>query len=241
MKKVKKTNLVILLALFVIFGFGFDFNTLKVEAATAFEVSGGTQVKRLPRGTRMEVKAVDAVTTENVETGSVFSAVLINNIRLERQMVLPEGSLVRGSVQEIKPAKRLSRSAVLYLDFDHIVTPSGRQLPIHAALCSNFKLTKDGGITTGGGLGYALGQTWDKSVGIVTNATKWGISAGSELFTGGQYILTPIAAVGGLVGGAGYLMIDSVADFIRKGDEIIINQGQQFDILLLEPLDVPVY
>lgn len=236
----KKISLVLLVAMLCTFAVHFVSPTQDAKA-DSFQVYGGTQVKRLPRGTRMELKAAEPVTTADAKVGTTFSAVLTNNLKLEKQMVLPAGTLVRGNVQMVKRAGRLSRSGELYLNFDHVVTPSGRQLPIKAGICSNFKLTKEGAITTGGGYGYAVGQTWNKSVDIVKSATNWGLNSGSEIFTGAEYILTPIGAVGGVIAGTGYFIIDSVADIFKKGDDIIINQGQPFDILLLEPLDVPVY
>jgi len=238
--KMKKLSVALMVAIFTIFTIHLTTES-QTAKADSFQVYGGTQVKRLPRGTRMELKAAESVTTAEALRGHTFSAVLTNNLKLEKQLVLPAGTLVRGNIQEVKKAGRLSRSGVLYLNFDHVVTPSGRQLPIKAGLCSNFKLTKEGAITTGGNYGYALKQTWDKSTDIVKDTTQWGLNAGSELFTGGQYVLTPIAAVGGTVAAGGYLIVDSIADLFRKGDEVIINYGQPFDILLLEPLDVPVY
>lgn len=208
--------------------------------ANDYQIEGGTGTKRLQTGTKIPLQMAEPVTTKNLETGDMFSASVVQDVILDHSVVLPVGTLVRGNVKAINKAKRLSKAANLYLSFDHIVTPQGRQLPINAALSSNFKLTLDGGITTGGNYGTALAHNWEETRNIVKNSTNWGIEKGDKAFTGGKYILTPLAAIGGTLVGGGYLVVDSVVDLFRKGDEVIINQGQVFGIMLLSPLDVPM-
>ncbi|GBF23319.1 hypothetical protein tpqmel_0723 [Candidatus Gastranaerophilus sp. (ex Termes propinquus)] len=189
----------------------------------------------------MELKVLEPATTMTTNVGDSFSATLTNNLLVEKQMVLPQGTLVRGDIQYVRHAQRLSRTGLLTLNFDHVVTPSGRQLPIKAAPCSNLKINKDGQVTTGGNYGYAMGKTLNRSGEIVKNATLWGVDSGRELFVGGEYLLAPIGAIGGVLGGGGYLLAGSVINLIKKGDDVVINQGDQFDVLLLDALDVPVY
>ncbi len=81
----------------------------------------------------------------------------------------------------------------------------------------------------------------DKSGEIIKKSTNWGLKSGEELFTGGKYLVTPIAAVGGTIAGVGYLVGDSVMDLFRKGKNVIILKGQRFEILLLESIDVPLF
>lgn len=210
------------------------------NAYSDYIIEGGTQTKRLQAGTKIPLKMAEPVTTKDFVAGDMFSATIIDDIILDGTVVLPACTMVRGNVKNIIKAKRLSKAANLYLTFDHIVTPQGRQLPINAALSSNFKLTMDGAITSGGNYGHAVAQNWDKTVDIVKKSTEWGIDSGDKLFNGGKYILTPLAATGGVLAGGGYFVVDSVVDLFRKGDEVIINQGQVFGIMLLSPLDVPI-
>jgi len=214
--------------------------TLTLSAwAYDYQMTGGTGTKRLVVGTKIPLKMAEPVTTKDFETGDMFSATVAQDVVLDHSIVLPVGTLVRGNVKEITKSKRLSKAGVLYLTFDHIVTPQGRQLPINAALSSNFKLTLDGGITTGGNYGTALVKNWEETCNIVKNSTNWGLEKGDKAFKGGKYVLTPLAAAGGVFFGGGYLVVDSIADLFRRGDEVIINQGQVFGIMLLSPLDVP--
>ena len=95
--------------------------------------------------------------------------------------------------------KRLSKSAILYLNFDHIVAPNGKQLPIRAGISSHMKLTNDGGIG-GGGYKEAFLENADKSGEIIAKSVDWGVNSGEELFKGGKFLITPFAALGGTVG-----------------------------------------
>lgn len=225
-----------LIVLFCAFLFTFTLN----GAFANYTIEGGAKTKRLHVGTKIPVKMAEPVTTSDFAVGDMFSATITNDIILDNSVILPAGTLVRGNIARIKPAKRLSRAANLYLTFDHIVTPQGRQLPIKAGLSSNFKLTMDGGITSGGNYGYAVQENWKGTKNIVRKSTQWGLNSGEKLFTGAQIITTPVAAVGGVLVGGGYFIISDFVDLIKKGDEVIINQGQVFGIMLLAPLDVPV-
>src|SRR5699024_9404141 len=98
----------------------------------------------------------------------------------------------------------------------------------------------DGAISGGGNYWDELKRNAKKSGKIISDTTKWGIKSGDELFSGGRFLVTPFAAIGGTIGGGVYLVGDSVIDLFRKGQDVVIDQGIIFDIILLEPLDVPV-
>ncbi len=209
--------------------------------ANAYQIKADAQTKKVPMGTKLELEAANTITTETLNAGDMFSAYLINDIIKDGDVVLPRGTIIRGNSAKVIRPKMLSRSAVLYLNFDHIVAPNGKQIPLKAGISSYLKLTQDGGIDGGGGYGDALAENLDKSGEIIKKSATWGVKSGEELFTGGKYLVTPIAAVGGTIAGVGYLVGDSVMDLFRKGKNVIILKGQRFEILLLESIDVPLF
>ena len=211
-----------------------------VPMASAYQLKADAYTQRIPKGTKLNLVMAEPLSTSEMQAGDMFSARLTNDVKINGKTILPSGSLVRGTVEKYKPTARLSRSALLYLTFDHVVTPQGRQLPISAAICSNFDILDDGAISGGGNYWNELKRNAQKSGKIITKTTKWGISSGEELFTGGRFLVTPFAAIGGTIGGGAYLVGDSIIDLFRKGHDIIIDQGIVFDIILLQPLDVPV-
>ena len=152
-------------------------------------------------------------------------------------VVLPAGSVFRGTINKIIPAKSLSRSAILYVTFDHVVTTTGRQIPVTAGIYNYPNLTVDGGIFEGGNYGWALQQNWSNTKKIVRTTIDWGKGTGDNM----QYVCVPIGAVGGVIGGAFYLVGDSIVDLFKKGNNVNLAQGQILDIMLTQPIDVPIH
>ncbi len=206
----------------------------------AYQMKADVTTKRIPKGTKLNLVMVEPLSTAEMQEGDMFSARLTHDIYIDGKTVLPSGSLVRGTVEKYRETGRLSRSALLYLTFDHVVSIQGKQLPIKAAVCSNFEILQDGAISGGGNYWDELKRNTKKSGKIISDTTKWGIKSGDELFNGGRFLVTPFAAIGGTIGGGVYLVGDSVIDLFRKGHDVVIDQGIIFDIMLLESLDVPV-
>lgn len=199
------------------------------------------ETKRIPAGTKFQLQLLEPVSTSVGHEGDYFSAMLLGDQKTKTSIILPNGSVVRGTIKKIVPSKRFSRGANLYLDFDHIVTPSGRQLPLDFSVCGNMRFTFDGGILVDEGYGEAVKKNWNKTVDITKSSTEAGVNAGSHIINGvGSIITVPICAIGGAIGGGFYFLGDSVIDMFRKGSDVTLNQGTVLDVILTQPIDVPV-
>lgn len=216
--------------------------SLFIAAQTAFSapLSGNAKTKRIPAGTRFVLELLNPISStanENTE----FSAILSNDQITDNEVILPSGSLVRGTIKRIVPARRFSRGAIVYLDFDHVVTPNGRQLPLSLSVVGRNDMTLDGGITSSRGYKEAVKENWDKTVEITKNATEWGVHTGEDVINGYAKIITvPVGAVGGGIGGGAYFIGDSAADMFRKGKNVNIEKGTKIEVILAEPIDVPI-
>ena len=161
-----KKILGLLLILNIVFGFCGVQNVFAqtVVAKKNKKLDAQVESRRIPKGTRLKVKLLDPISTKTSTEGEMFSATLLTDEKINNSMILPAGTLIRGYVLEIKPAKIASIGAVLYLKFDHIVTPSGTQLQIKSALAYNnenyAKITVDGGLREQAGYGDALKENW---------------------------------------------------------------------------------
>lgn len=213
---------------------------LSVSTAFAGTFKAEANTKRIPAGTKFQLEFLQDVDTYAGGVGDSFTAMLKNEQVGESGVILPEGSVIRGSVGNLKTAKRFSRGAKLYLDFDHVVTPSGRQIPLDMAVCKFDKIYYDGGLYKNLGYGEALKNNFDKAVDITKRSTNYGLGV-QDTHPGLQYLTTPLCAVGGFIGGAGYFVGDSVIDMFRMGKEVKINTGDVIEVKLLNPIDVPVY
>jgi hypothetical protein len=210
------------------------------SAVSALPFRADAKTRRIPAGTKLKLQLIEPLSTIAGQEGDGFSGMLLDDQTSGTNIILPAGSIVRGSISKVKPVRRLSRGAVLYLDFDHVVTPNGRQLPLTMSVYNRVDLTDDGGIFGSRGYGEALKQNWVKTVEITKNSTQFGVDVGEDAFTGAVYITAPICAIGGAFGGGAYLVGDSVIDLFRKGQDVIIHQGTVLDVMLTNPIDVPV-
>ena len=215
----------------------FCFLPVTVEAST-FKADART--KRIPAGTVFQLEFLQPVNTYSGGMGDSFVATIKNEQASGANVILPAGTVVRGSVAQVKTAKRFSRGAKLYLDFDHVVTPTGRQIPLDLAVCQYDKIFYDGSLFKNHGYGEAVQLNYDKAVDITKNATAYGMKT-ADTAPGLQYITAPCCAVGGFFGGVGYFIADSVADMFRKGSDVYINTGEVLNVKLMNPIDIPVY
>lgn len=211
---------------------------LLAQSVMAGPLSGNAKTKRIPAGTAFQLQLTNSVSSYNSE-GSEFTAIMINDQTADADVILPMGSLVRGTIRKIEPAKRFSKGAVLYLDFDHVVTPNGRQLPLSMSVVGRTDLTYDGGIAGSKGYKEALGENWEKTKEITSSATEWG----SDVFEGvpvADQLMTGVGAIGGAIGGGAYYTYDFFADMIRKGKNVNLKKGDILNVILSNPVDVPI-
>ena len=207
----------------------------QVTLAAPFNAKAKT--KRIPAGTTLDLKMLNTIDTSVNTAGTNFSAILLTDQVADDDVILPSGSIIRGDIKGITEPKRMSKGAVLYLNFDHVVTPNGRQLPLSLVVTGRNDLTIDEGITTTRGYYDAWKQTCIKSKQITKNAIKWGEGVTD---TGWQYVVVPFAAAGGVAGTAGYFVYGSIADMIKKGKHVNIPKGEILHVILVDPIDVPV-
>ena len=198
------------------------------------------KTKRIPAGTTFQLEFLQPVSTYSGGAGDSFVATMLNEQASGSSVILPAGTVVRGSIADVNTAKRFSRGAKLYLDFDHVVTPTGRQIPLDMAVCKFDKIYYDGGLYKNLGYGEAVQANYERAVEITKNATEYGKKA-EESAPGLQYLTVPFCAVGGFFGGVGYFIGDSVADMFRKGQDVYINTGDIMNVKLVNPIDIPVY
>ncbi len=212
---------------------------LFAQTVSAAPFNANAKTKRIPAGTKFSLQLMNPVSTSSGLSGAEFTAILMNDKTDDSDVILPMGSLVRGTIKRIEPPKRMSKGAVLYLDFDHVVTPTGRQLPLSFSITGRSDITYDGGIAASRGYKEALIENWENTKDITSNATEWGGEVFDDVIVADQ-LMTGICAVGGAIGGGAYYIYDGIADMIRKGKDVYLRKGDVIDVILVDPVDVPV-
>lgn len=224
-----KRFLFLILTMFITANFVFA-GTYKADAKT----------KRIPAGTMFKLEFLQPVNTFSGNIGDSFVATLLNEQISDAHVILPAGTIVRGSVADVKTAKFFSRGAKLYLDFDHVVTPTGRQIPLDMSVAQFENIYYDGGLYKNLGYGEAVKKNYERAVEITKNATEYGKKAG-ESAPGIQYVTAPVCAIGGFIGGVGSFTGNSIIAIFKKGQDVYINTGDILNVKLVNPIDIPVY
>lgn len=218
------------------------------------------QSQRIPAGTSMKIRLDSPVNTHNSIKGDQFSATLIEDVKVANSLILPSGTMIRGKVGNVRDHRLMKRSGELTLNFDHLVTPVGRQVPVNARLINYKNINKLGAISSGGYV-EVLGKNLNLGVDVTSHIASYGLkesislikSCGNRNNTGRSctpgwaaltmvpaVLITPVAAAGGIVAGGTVTAGKSFVDLFRKGETIKLNPGDVFEISLNEALDIPV-
>ena len=215
--------------------------TLKTNSLDTKTVKVEVSSQRIPAGTVIPVKLESPVSTVYADIGDQFTATLPADVLVGDKILLPAGSVIRGTIGKLKKANLCRKEAKIMLMFDHIVTPAGKQLPIYAYMAGYSNVDYEGYIT--GGTSYAKEFKKDASKGkdIVVNSTTYGVDKGLEYWGGVPVVLTaPVCAIGGAIGGGGYIVGKSIYNIFVRGGEVNLDKGTIINITLAKPLDVPV-
>ncbi len=165
-------------------------------------------------------------TTINIE-GDEFFAEVVNDVKGDTGVIIPKGSYAHGRIAQTTEAKRLGRPATISLDFDYIITPDGREIPIEGKMSTKLHpvasaakiAAQDVGYTVAGGaVGGLMALNW---LGIEAAIASHG------------YTLAGGAAIGGALGLGTAL--------IRKGNDVLIAPGDEIKVKINTKVALPVY
>ncbi len=197
--------------------------------------------ERIPAGTMLEVRMETPVNSHNYFEGDTFRANLLEDVRIGNLVVLPSGTMIRGSVDYVLPGRRFSKGGELNLNFDHAVTPFGKQIPLEAKITRAKNLSAEGNFAAGGGYINALGKNFDTSADILTTTTKYCVDKGLSFWQGIPVaVMAPAGAFAGTIGGGTHFIFRSIYDMFKKGENIKVNPGDIIELTLIEPMDVPI-
>lgn len=220
----------------------FAMTEIKALSAVDKQINANIKSKRVPVGTVIKLKLLDPLNSSAMEEGDSFNLMVVENVKVDNSVVIPEGTVVRGSVEEVKKPSMLYRGGMVRLYFDHIVSSTGKQVRFSAGLCNSPSITYDGALSSKTTYSTALGQTTQNSKKIVTKPTNWAWEKGENVLNGkAKYVFAPAAAIVSAPVAGVYFVGDSIADIFKKGKDININQGETIQVQLLKPVDMPVY
>ncbi len=145
-------------------------------------------VKKVGRGTVLDVYLQHAINTATANVGDNVVAVLKSNWMEDSHVIAPQGSILYGSLTEANHARMGMRNGGVEIDFNKLVTPDGKTYKLVTQKI-DFDVTNEGQVTS--------------SLKKVATATAIGAVAGIllSLLGSGDYIGRGAAIGAGVAGG----------------------------------------
>jgi len=124
-----------------------DFGTESVDPAALTNI--GTPP---PAGSVVHARLVTPLNSATSKKGERVEALITQPLVVSDHLILPEGSVVRGSVMQVRPARRLARNGQLRILFHEVAPPDGVAQKVETSLegvavakGENLKLDAEGG------------------------------------------------------------------------------------------------
>lgn len=185
------------------------------------------EVEKLERSDVIHMTVSQVLDSNINEEGDEFFAEVVNDVSGDSGVLIPKGTIAHGRISKTEEAKRLGRPAQISLDFDYLITPDGREIPIEGRMSTKLNpvvqtskiVAQDLGYTlAGGAVGGFLALNW---LGLEAAIASQG------------YTLAGGAALGGAIGLGAALM--------RKGHEVLIAPGDEIKVKINTSVTLPVY
>jgi len=87
-----------------------------------------------PSGSIVHALLVTPLSSASNKKGDLVDAVISEPLVVSDQLILPQGSHVKGSVLQVRPARRLERNGQLRIVFHQVVPPGGIEQRVEASL-----------------------------------------------------------------------------------------------------------
>lgn len=200
----------------------------------------GTSTEKIPVGSKLLIVLNNNLNSKKSHEGDPFSATVKEDLLIDNNVVLPVGTLIRGRVGKVKKPGLFSKSGSLFLNFDHIVTPLGKQVTLDVDLSSANKTNKRGALVANGGLGQAIKDSAKSGYNTTKVITKAGYDFGMAAGKVPVVATLPASAAVGTVAGTTVFATRSTIAIFKKGGNPVVNTGDSLEINFAEELDVPV-
>ena len=159
--------------------------------------------------------------------GDEFFAEVTSEVVGDKGVIIPKGTIAHGKITQSVDPKSMGRSGWIELDFDYLITPDGREIPIEGKMSTKLHpvaeatkiIAQDVGYTVAGGaVGGLMALNW---LGLEAAIASQG------------YTLAGGAAIGSAVG-LGMALL-------RKGHDVLIAPGDEIRVKINTSVPLPVY
>ncbi|MFH0702083.1 MAG: hypothetical protein V2B14_00890 [bacterium] len=185
------------------------------------------ETKEVQSGTTLKMTVSSVLSSGYSEEGDEFFAEVSNDLSIAGGIVIPSGTIAHGSVTKLTESKRLGRDAYITLNFDYLITPDNRKIPIEASMTTKRHpvtstakvLLEDTAYTVAGGVVGGLLSLKILGIGAAVASHGYTVAGG--------------AGVGALLG--------ATSSLARKGGEVLIAPGDEINVKVAGTLELPVF
>lgn len=161
------------------------------------------------------------------QEGDEFFAEVTDDVSGESGVIIPAGTVAHGKIKQSSGSKRLGRDGWMDLDFDYLMTPDGREIPIEGKMSTKLHPVTAASKIIATDVGYtAVGGVVGGIVALNTFGLEAAIASQGYTIAGG-------AAVGGTIG--------LCASLWRKGKDVLIGPGDEIRVKINTAIPLPVY
>ena len=87
-----------------------------------------------PNGSVVHARLVTALSSSTAKQGDLVEALITEPLVISDHLILPEGSVIKGSVLQAQPARRMGRNGRLRILFHEVAPPSGIEQKVETTL-----------------------------------------------------------------------------------------------------------
>ena len=106
-----------------------DFGTEAVKPARLADIGSPP-----PNGSMVHARLVTALSSSTAKQGDPVEALITEPLVISDHLILPEGSVIKGSVLEAQPARRMGRDGQLRILFHEVAPPNGIEQKVETTL-----------------------------------------------------------------------------------------------------------
>ena len=185
------------------------------------------EIETLKEDKTVTVTVSQVLSSGYTQIGDEFFAEISKDVYGKSGMIIPTGTVAHGIVNTIMEPKNMGRDGWVILDFDYLITPDGRQIPIKGSLT-----TRDAKpVALAKGVAEHTGYTL--AGGVAGGFLALNILGPEAAIASQGYTIAGGAAIGGAIG-----LISAIR---RKGDGVLIKPGDDIKVKMLSDLDLPVF
>lgn len=185
------------------------------------------KVESLDRKDVLKMTVSQVLDGSFAQEGDEFFAEVTDDVSGTSGVVIPSGTVAHGRIKQSTGSKRLGRDGWLDLDFDYLMTPDGREIPIEGKMSTKLHPVTQASKIVATDVGYtAVGGV----VGGIMALNFFGLEAA---IASQGYTVMGGAAVGGAVGLG--------AALYRKGKDVLIAPGDEIRVKMNTSIPLPVY